>query len=456
MRAQDFYQTTLEHTVPFVLLTKADYANQFELLPLEVRHALSLQQFKSKLGDVAVMGDAQGKLLRVYVGQGEGTDVQAIAHAVNRFPAGSYVPDVPMSLPAMVKWSLAQYRFDRYKSRDSVPHCLAVQAECLPEILAEAVSIFLVRDLINTPANVMGPEALASALAAIAEEHGAVFEQWVGSQLLHDNFPAIHAVGRAAAEEPRLARLTWGDESHPRVTLVGKGVCFDSGGLDIKPSSGMRIMKKDMGGAAQAMGLATWLMMRRVPIRLEVLIPAVENAVGSRAYRPGDVLTMRNGMTVEIDNTDAEGRLVLADALVKACEEKPDILIDFATLTGAARVAVGTEMSALFSNNDTLAEGILRASHKTGDAVWRMPLFQGYANMLDSTIADFVNSSPSSYAGAIIAALFLEFFVDKDIPWAHFDLMAWNVSTKPGKPEGGEAMGIQAVASYLIQRFGVK
>ena len=453
MQAQDFYQTTTEKTIAIVLLTKAAYTHEQECLPREDSMSLSVQQFKGGLGEFGVIGDAQGRVTKVYIGQGEGTDTQAIALVVNKLPAGAYVPAEPLSMRAMVKWSLAQYKFDHYKSREVLSRTLVVSDENLSHILAEATSIFLVRDLINAPANIMGPESLAGALSTLADTHGAVYQQWVGPELLEHHFPAIHAVGRAAAEAPRLAMLTWGDASHPKVTLVGKGVCFDSGGLDIKASGGMRLMKKDMGGAAHVIGLAQWLMMRKLPIRLQVLIPAVENAVGSRAYRPGDILTMRNGLTVEIDNTDAEGRLVLADALVKACEEKPDLLFDFATLTGAARVAVGTEISALFSNNDALAEGIIQASNTVGDPVWRMPLFQGYVNMLDSNVANLVNSSPSSYAGAIIAALFLEHFVEKNTPWVHMDMMAWNVGAKPGKPEGGEAMGIQAVAAYLIERF---
>jgi leucyl aminopeptidase len=453
MQAQEFYQTTTEQAIALVLISKANCSSFLEGSSSEVRQAFLLQQFKGKLGDVVVLGDEQ-RCVSAYIGQGDGTDALAVAHAMPHLPAGVYAPDVPLSMRAMVVWSLAQYRFNRYKFREIQRHALVVSKEELPDVLAEAASIFLVRDLINTPGNDMGPDALAGALKSLAEEHGATYEQWVGPALLQHNYPAIHAVGRAAAIAPRLAQLTWGEETHPRVTLVGKGVCFDSGGLDIKPSSGMRLMKKDMGGAAQVMGLAKWLMMLKLPIRLQVLIPAVENAIGSRAYRPGDVLTMRNGKTVEIDNTDAEGRLVLADALVKACEEKPAVLIDFATLTGAARVAVGTEISALFSNDDALAEGILAAAQDVGDAVWRMPLFPGYASMLDSTIADCVNSSPSSYAGAIVAGLFLESFIDKGTAWAHFDLMSWNLSSKPGKPEGGEAMGIQAVAAYLIERFG--
>ena len=454
MNAQDFYQVdTPIALIKLLMLTKKDFSMRHDQLPQSVQIAFRLKQFKANLGDVVIIGDEHGQVTDVYIGQGEGSDRDAILHAVLHLPQGTYQACQPLSIRASVAWSLAQYRFTRYKKRDLTQRVLVVASERLPDILAETTSVFLTRDLINTPAQDMGPQALTEALKTVAEQHGALFEQWIGDELVKHGFPAIYAVGRAAHEAPRLSMLTWGQADHPRVTLVGKGVCFDSGGLDIKPSSGMRLMKKDMGGAAQVIGLAHWLMSHHLPIRLQVLVPAVENAIGSRAYRPGDVLTMRNGLTVEIDNTDAEGRLILADALVKAYEFKPDLVIDFATLTGAARVAVGTEISAFFSNDDALSQGIQQAASDMHDTVWRMPLFPGYASLNDSTIADLSNSSSSSYAGAITAALFLERFVDNTIPWAHFDIMAWNVTNKPGKPEGGEAMGMQAVAAYLIRRF---
>jgi leucyl aminopeptidase len=455
MNAQNFYQTpSNDKVVSLILLTKEAFSAQQSESTAEIRSAFSLQQFKGGLGEIAVIGDAEGRLISVYIGQGAGQDVDAIAQAVLKLPAGVYAPSQTLSMRAMVIWSLAQYRFIRYKKRETVVRNLIVPEAMLHGVLAETTSVFLTRDLINTPASDMHPEALIGALHAVADAHHATFEQWVGDELLQHNFPAVHAVGRAASVEPRIAMLTWGDVAHPHVTLVGKGVCFDSGGLDIKPSSSMRLMKKDMGGAAVVIGLANWLMMQKLPIYLQVIVPAVENAIGSRAFRPGDVLTMRSGLTVEIDNTDAEGRLILADALVKACETKPELLINFATLTGAARVAVGTEISALFTNDDVLAEAIMNASKEMRDAVWRMPLFKGYASMNDSSIADLSNSTSSSYAGAITAALFLERFIAEDISWAHFDTMAWNVSSKPGRPEGGEAMGMQAVAGYLMQRYG--
>ncbi len=447
MQATDFYNTkATDEKIALVLLTINDCC---ETTP--VQQALRIQQFKGALGEFVYVGETK----TVYVGAGDGAaDHLAIAQVVNRLPSGIYYSEMPLSHAAMVVWSLAQYRFDRYKTVDIQPRCLNISSTHWPRVCAETTAIFKVRDLINAPPNVMGPKALAEALGSLASAYGGQFQTCVGEDLLQDNYPAIHAVGRAAEEAPRLASMTWGNPAHPRVTLVGKGVCFDSGGLDIKPASGMRFMKKDMGGAAHVIGLAEWIMMIKLPIYLNVLIPAVENAVGSRAYRPGDVLTMRNGLTVEIDNTDAEGRLILADALVKACEEKPDLLIDFATLTGAARVAVGTEIAAFFTNSDEVSTALNASAAAVDDFVWRLPLFRGYAPMIDSLVADLSNSGASPYAGAITAALFLERFVDASVPWIHFDIMAWNVGNKPGKPDGGEAMGMRAVAHYLMHRFG--
>ena len=448
MRADDFYQTNIENAVPLTFKSQTDSLNECNAYERNC-----LERFTGALGDVVVISNQDGRPCNVYIGTGEGNIFQAMLIAVNRIPEGLYLAPKALEKTALIGWSLAQYRFDQYKTSVTPKRILAVDSETFLSISLEAEAIFLVRDLINRPANDLNPSGMADVLRSIATQHSAVFKEWIGEELLVNNFPAVHAVGRAASDAPRLLSLTWGNEAHPKVTLVGKGVCFDSGGLDIKPAAGMRLMKKDMGGAAQVIGLAQWMMAYKLPIRLQVLIPAVENAVGSQAFRPGDVLTMRNGLTVEIDNTDAEGRLVLADALVKACEDTPDLLIDFATLTGAARIAVGTEISAMFTNDDQLADSLMRTGQATNDPVWRMPLYEGYANMLDSSIADMANSSASSYAGAITAALFLQRFVQKNITWVHFDIMAWNVGNKPGRPEGGEAMGMLAMGQYLIDRF---
>jgi len=453
MKADIFYQTKADKSIVLVLVTPVDYAKQSSW-PERIQCMLAEQQFQGESGDVALIMDAAGGLESVYVGVGQGTEGAALAQAAVRVPPSHYRVEKALSTESLLAWSLAQYQFAQYKKVIKLPRVLLVSETQKMKVLAWASAIFTVRDLINMPTNALGPKELAREVEALADAHQATFKQWVGDELLRDNFPAIHAVGRASASEPRLLSLTWGDVAHPRVTLVGKGVCFDSGGLDLKPSSGMRLMKKDMGGAAQVIGLAKWLMTERVPIRLHVLIPAVENAVGSDAYRPGDVLTMRNGLTVEIDNTDAEGRLILADAMAKACEEKPELLIDFATLTGAARTAVGTDISAMFCNDDQLAADIAKSADYMSDPVWRMPLFAGYHSLFESTIADMANSSSSPYAGAITAALFLQHYVTQGLPWIHFDIMAWNVSNKPGKPEGGEAMGILAVGDYLSKRYG--
>lgn len=448
MQAEPFYQSSRQDTIPLFFIHNTDHLSTHDMV------CATAQQFKSQMGECCLVHNTKGNLQKIIIGLGESAD-EAIALAVHRLPPGCYSTDHPLSQTARLLWSLAQYQFDRYKKNSKPPRVLALSPDHFSSVLTEAKAIFLVRDLINTPTNDMGPEDMANVLSSLANTHQATFQQWVSEALLEHGFPAVHAVGRASATPPRLLSLTWGDISHPKVALVGKGVCFDSGGLDLKPSSGMRLMKKDMGGAAQVIGLASLIMTRKIPIHLHVLIPAVENAVSSNAYRPGDVLTMRNGLTVEIDNTDAEGRLIVADALVKACEQNPELLIDFTTLTGAARVAVGTEISALFTNSDDLAESLMDAANTTSDPIWRMPLFSNYDAMNESSIADLSNSSSSSYAGAITAALFLQHFVNPGTTWAHFDIMAWNIKSKPGKPEGGEAMGLRAVAAYLMTQYGV-
>ncbi len=298
------------------------------------------------------------------------------------------------------------------------------------------------------------PEQLADAIVTVAQTFGATVTQIVGDDLLAQNYPTVHTVGRASENAPRLIDLRWGDSTHPKVTLVGKGVCFDSGGLDLKPASGMRMMKKDMGGAAHALGVARLVMQAELPVSLRLLVPAVENAVSGQSFRPGDVITSRKGITIEIDNTDAEGRLILCDALAEGRTEAPEVMIDFATLTGAARVALGTELPAMFSNSDTMANGLLSAAEHAQDPVWRLPLHKPYRAMLDSKVADIANAASVPFGGAITAALFLQEFVEDGTDWAHFDIMAWNRTTQPGRPEGGEAMGMRAVFAYLQQRFG--
>jgi leucyl aminopeptidase len=454
MRAELFYDICKDQAIPLNLISKTQWDEGIDSFTSAERNGFALKEFKGKIGDFCVINNADGLIDKVYIGAGDGVQELALANAALQLPAGSYEVQGVMTQEAALFWALAQYRFDAYKKNTWQPRRLVINDNELANLLALADAHFLVRDLVNTPADDLGPKELAEVVSELAQKHNAQFTQWVGNELLTDNFPAIHAVGRAAQDEPRLLSLIWGDESYPKVTLVGKGVCFDTGGLDIKSAYGMRVMKKDMGGAAHVIGLAQWIMERRLPVRLHMLVPAVENAIGPNAFRPGDILTMRNGLTVEVHNTDAEGRLVLADALVKACEEQPDLLIDFATLTGAARVSVGTAMSALFTNNEKIATEILSVAQKTADPMWRLPLFAPYEDYLKSDIADLANTSDHPYAGAIIASLFLQRFIKKPTPWMHFDIMSWSEPSRPGKPEGGEAMGLRAVAEYLLRTYG--
>lgn len=454
MQAELFYDTRSDRAIPLYLISLTQWEEGIDFLTSAERNSLTVKEFKGKVGDYCLIANADGLVDKVYIGTGNGNQELALANAALQLPANCYAVQGAMTQEAALFWALAQYRFDLYKKNEVSPRVLAVEAEELANLLALADAHFLVRDLINKPTDDLGPTEMAAVVEELATTHGAKFKQWVGDELLSANFPAIHAVGRAAISAPRLLSLTWGDAAHPKVTLVGKGVCFDTGGLDIKSAYGMRLMKKDMGGAAHVIGLAQWIMTRKLPVRLQMLVPAVENAIGPNAFRPGDVLTMRNGLTVEVHNTDAEGRLVLADALVKACEEQPDLLIDFATLTGAARVSVGTEVSALFTNSDQLATEILDASCQAVDPMWRLPLFTPYEDYLKSNMADMANTSDHPYAGAIIASLFLQRFITKSTAWMHFDIMAWSERSKPGKPEGGEAMGLRAVAEYLLRVYG--
>ncbi|WP_086934747.1 leucyl aminopeptidase family protein [Agarilytica rhodophyticola] len=353
---------------------------------------------------------------------------------------------------AALGWILGQYQFTEYK--DGVKHAtLCVNDETVVNnVTALAKGVVLTRDLVNTPAGDMMPEHLSLTMQTLGREYGAQFSEIVGDELLKENFPTIHMVGRASEHAPRLLELNWGEESAPKLCLVGKGVCFDSGGLDLKPPAGMRLMKKDMGGAAHVLGLAAMIMAKSLPVRLRVLIPAVENAVSGNAFRPGDIVTTRKGLTVEIDNTDAEGRLVLCDALALADDGQPDLIVDFATLTGAARVALGLELPGFYSTDDAFAAELMTAGESEEDNVWRLPLHQPYASYMKGSISDLVNSSPTPMGGSITAALYLQKFVEHS-PWVHFDVGAWNDRVRPGRPKGGEAMGLRAVFKALEKRY---
>jgi leucyl aminopeptidase len=381
-----------------------------------------------------------------------------LARLAERLPEGSYRLAAREPGIAAFGWLVGQHRFTLYKkSKDERgPRILLTRDAAAIEAtvrLAEATA--LVRDLVDTPPADMGPAELDEAARELAAEFGAKVEVTSG-EALAKGYPMIAAVGGAATPDraPRLIELHWGNAKHPRLAIIGKGVCFDSGGLDIKPAAGMRWMKKDMGGAAHALALARLIMAAKLPVQLHVLIPAVENAVSGGAYRPGDILTSRNGLTVEIDNTDAEGRLVLADAITKAAEGKPELILDFATLTGAARVALGPDLPALFSNDEALAADFEQAARAVADPVWRMPLWDAYDEMLKSEVADLSNAADSPLAGAVTAALFLRRFVPEETPWAHLDTFAWQPAAKPGRPKGGEAMGLRAAFALLEARFG--
>ena len=372
-----------------------------------------------------------------------------------QLPEGSYKFTHSITDLQAVGWGLGAYQFDRYKDASRAPARLLLDAgNDLTQVMDKVCATLLTRDLINTPSQDMAPSHLEAEATALAERFAAQIEVTVGDELLDRECGAIHAVGRAAADQPRLIDLTWGDPTHPKITVIGKGVTFDSGGLNIKPGASMRQMKKDMGGAAIAMGLSYLIMARELPVRLRMLLPAAENAIAGNAFRPGDILHTHKGLTVEIDNTDAEGRLLLCDALSIACEENPELIVDYATLTGAARVAVGTEIAAMFCNDAGLSSAISTAANKTDDPVWPLPLHDDYTYMLSSKVADLVNSAASGFAGASTAALFLKHFVGDDIPWLHFDVMAFNNRARPGRPEGGEAMALRAVYEYLEQHYG--
>jgi leucyl aminopeptidase len=445
------------------------YENEIEAWraaqPASVAQWLSVHNFKGEKHRVVLLPDSAGGLVAAVGGLGRRQGDLSLWHAaglIERLPprrfrlAQEFSRDEATQL--CLGFAYGAYRFDRYRAAKS--DIASVEAPPNADVQFVALageSLRMARDWINTPAQDLGPAELAAAARRLAERHQAGFREWVGEELLAANLPAIHAVGRAAGAAPRLLELRWrprGEQSCPRLTLVGKGVCFDSGGLDLKSSSGMALMKKDMGGAAVALALAHMLMSAGIRAELRVLVPAVENAIGGNAYRPGDVLATRKGLTVEVGNTDAEGRLVLCDALALADAEDPDLIIDFATLTGAARVALGPELPALFGNDDAIVQELARMAAAEHDPLWPMPLWQSYDDELASKIADLNNVAASTFAGAIFGALFLKRFLGESTPWLHLDLYAWNPKDRPGRSVGAEAQGVRGVYRYLIKRYG--
>jgi leucyl aminopeptidase len=418
------------------------------------RQWLAAAAFDASPGSYELIPDGKGGIARVVAGVRDGTDPWALASLPLRLPRGRYsLGKGPVAISpenAAFAWDLGGYQFTRYKKPKRKPADLQLDSSAkVRAALGMATAVRLVRDLVNTPAEDLGPAELSDLVREQAELFGAEFDEWVGDDLLAQNFPAIHAVGRAATRVPRLLELHWGNPKHPRLAIVGKGVCFDSGGLDIKTADGMRNMKKDMGGAAHALALARLIMERKVPVHLHLVIPAVENAISGNAYRPGDVVRTRKGLNIEVGNTDAEGRVILCDALAYAAESKPRTLIDFATLTGAARVALGPELPVLFCNDEKLAAKLASRSRQVDDPIWRLPLWRNYRRLFSSDVADFSNSGRAGFAGSIVAALFLDYFVPDDIAWAHFDTFAWNDVSRPGRPAGGEAQGLRAVFAAL-------
>jgi leucyl aminopeptidase len=447
--------------IPISFVTKSTWEAISRELPAEGRQFALANGFAAKPGKCLVLPAADGRIAQVLFGLEDATaasrDLFRPGALPGLLPPGLYrFANAPHDLRlATLAFALGSYRFGRYRKTDASDVRL-VPSEGIDatDIMRMADAAALARDLINTPSNDMGPEELAQAAQALATRFGASFSCITGDELLRQNFPLIHAVGMASPRAPRLIDFSWGDPEHPKVTLVGKGVCFDTGGLDLKPSSGMLIMKKDMGGAANVLALAQMVMDAKLKVRLRVLIPAVENAVAGNAFRPLDIFKSRNGLTVEIGNTDAEGRLVLADALALACEEKPDLLVDLGTLTGAARVALGPDLPPFYSNDETLAEAVARCAKAENDPLWRLPLWPPYDSWLDSKTADINNAPSGGFAGSIICALFLQRFVAPATRWLHVDIYGWTPSAKPARPEGGECQAARAIYKLLSERYG--
>src|SRR5262245_38580784 len=446
---------------PLALLAAADLRRWLRAQPGAQRRWLDAAGFAGKAGDLALTapgGRGGGGAVAVVAGDGSNADLWRMAGLATRLPEGGWKLDAASSpgigLRVCIAWGLGSYRFDRYRKAGRAPARLAWPAGVDRAHVTRTVeAAWFGRDLINTPAEDLGPAELAAAAVEMARKLGMKHKVTVGDALLGDGHRLIHAVGRASVRAPRLIDLSWGDPHAPRVTLVGKGVCFDSGGLDLKGAENMRLMKKDMGGSAHVLALAQMIVRAKLPVRLRVLVPAVENFVSANSFRPMDVIRSRKGITVEIGNTDAEGRLILADAIDLACEERPALLIDMATLTGAARVALGPELPATYCNDDALAGELARHSAAEADPLWRMPLWRPYRAFLDSRVAD-INNTGGPMGGSVTAAVFLQEFVAPGIPWIHLDIYAWNAGAKPGRPEGAEIQALRALFATIAARFG--
>ena len=445
--------------VPITFATKSTWETIRDTLSPAARQFAAANGFAGKPGACLILPAADGQIAQVLFGLEDTTarsrDPFRPGALPGLLPAGTYrFANAPHDLRlATLAFALGGYRFSRYRQAEaSAVKLVPPQGIDVAEITRIADAAMLARDLVNTPSNDMGPEELAATASEVATRFGARFN-CIGGDELEQNFPLIHAVGRASTRAPRLIEFSWGEPAHPKVTLVGKGVCFDTGGLDLKPSSGMLLMKKDMGGAANVLALAQMVMDARLKLRLRVLIPAVENAVAGNAFRPLDIFRSRKGLSVEIGNTDAEGRLILADALAYADEDKPDLLIDMGTLTGAARVALGPDLPPFYTQDEGLAEDIARCAREENDPLWRMPLWGPYDSWLDVKVADITNAPSGGFAGSITCALFLQRFVEHAKSWLHFDIFAWTPQAKPGRPEGGECQAVRAVFKLLGERY---
>ncbi|WP_119390220.1 leucyl aminopeptidase family protein [Taklimakanibacter lacteus] len=445
-------------TIPIVPVTAQSWPKAERALDRPGRTWLKTQGFAGQPGRHGLLAGKSGDLAKVFYGLPEAAkpgDPFEFARLARVLPDGVYRidGDLPGLPNAILGWLLESYRFERYRAASSPFPRLVCPADVdRAALLRMAAAHFMVRDLVNTPSADMGPDELEKAARRVAGKHRARLRVVAGERLRRD-FPMIHAVGQASPRRPRLIDFTWGPARAPKVTLVGKGVCFDTGGLDIKPASGMLTMKKDMGGAANVLGLARMIMEAKLRLRLRVLIPAVENSIAGNAFRPGDVLTSRKGIRVEIGNTDAEGRLILGDALALADEESPDLLIDMATLTGAARVALGPDLPPFYTSDDGLADALARHARTANDPMWRMPLWTPYYALIESNIAELNNAGESGFAGSVTAALFLKRFVERARSYAHFDIFAWTPIARPGRPRGGEAQAIHALFGVIAERY---
>jgi leucyl aminopeptidase len=456
-----FVTESTEAAIPVVFVTKATWDATSASLDTPAQQFAHANNFSGKAGQYLSLPAPDGTIARVLFGLDDASSPRQDRFRVGQLPGllppGTYrFANAPHDARlATLAFALGCYRFGRYRASETPQVRLVPPAGVdIAAVSRMAEAAGLARDLINTPANDMGPEELEAAARELATQFGARFSSIVGDELLRQNFPLIHAVGMASTRAPRLIDFTWGDASHPKVTLVGKGVCFDTGGVDLKPASGMLIMKKDMGGAANVLALAQMIMDAKLKVRLRVLIPAVENSVAGNAFRPLDIFPSRKGPTVEIGNTDAEGRLVLADALALADEETPDLLIDLGTLTGAARVALGPDLPPFYTDDDALAADVAHCAYAENDPLWRMPLWGPYDAWLDSKVANINNAPANGFAGSITCALFLQRFVESAASWLHVDIYGWTPSAKPGRPEGGECQAARALFALLSQRYG--